>query len=31
MAGTDLLTQTAVAHSQQITIKPWDLYIIEEK
>ena len=30
-AGTDLLTQAAVAHSQQITIRPWDLFIIEEK
>jgi len=30
-SGTDLLTQTAVAHSQQITVKPWNLFIIEEK
>jgi len=30
-SGTDLLTQAAVAHSQQVTIKPWDLVIIEEK
>jgi beta-galactosidase len=30
-AGADLLTQTSVAHSQQITLKPWDLAIIEEK
>lgn len=30
-AGADLLTQAAVAHSQQITVKPWDLFIIEEK
>jgi beta-galactosidase len=30
-AGTDLLTQAAIAHSQQITLKPWDLAIIEEK
>jgi beta-galactosidase len=29
--GTDLLTQTAVAHAQQTTLKPWDLVIIEEK
>jgi beta-galactosidase len=29
--GTDLLTQASVAHSQQITLKPWDLAIIEEK
>jgi beta-galactosidase len=29
--GTDLLTQTIVNHSQQITLKPWDLAIIEEK
>jgi len=29
--GTDLLTQSAVAHSQQITVKPWDLALIEEK
>jgi beta-galactosidase len=30
-SGTDLLAQAAVAHSQQITVKPWDLAIIEEK
>jgi beta-galactosidase len=30
-AGTDLLTQAAVAHSQQVTTEPWDLAIIEEK
>jgi beta-galactosidase len=30
-AGSDLLTQSAIAHSQQITLKPWDLAIIEEK
>jgi beta-galactosidase len=30
-AGTDLLTQAAVAHSQQITTEPWDLAIVEEK
>jgi beta-galactosidase len=30
-AGTDLLSGTAVAPSQTITLKPWDLAIIEEK
>jgi beta-galactosidase len=30
-AGSDLLTQTAIAHSQQVTLKPWDLAIVEEK
>ena len=30
-AGTELLTETAVAKSQQITVKPWDLILIEEK
>jgi beta-galactosidase len=30
-AGTDLLTQTAIAASQKITLKPWDLVLIEEK
>jgi beta-galactosidase len=30
-AGSDLLTQTAVAASQSLTLKPWDLVIIEEK
>ena len=30
-SGSDLLTQTAIAHSQQLTLKPWDLAIIEEK
>jgi len=30
-AGSDLLTQTTIAHSQQITLNPWDLVIIEEK
>jgi len=30
-AGTDLLTQTAVSHAQQLTVKPWDLLLIEEK
>jgi beta-galactosidase len=29
--GADLLTQTGVERSQQITLKPWDLVIIEEK
>jgi beta-galactosidase len=29
--GTDRLTQTSIAHSQQITLKPWDLAIIEGK
>jgi beta-galactosidase len=30
-AGIDLLTQAAVSQSQSITLKPWDLVIIEEK
>lgn len=30
-AGEDLLTQAGVAASQRITLKPWDLVIIEEK
>jgi beta-galactosidase len=30
-AGRDLLGQTAVAPSQSITLKPWDLAIVEEK
>ena len=30
-SGTDLLTQATVAHSQPITVKPWDVFIIEEK
>ena len=30
-AGSDLLTQTAVAHSQQLSLKPWDVAIVEEK
>ena len=30
-AGRELLTETAVAKSQQITVKPWDLILIEEK
>lgn len=30
-SGSDLLTQTAIAHAQQVTLHPWDLAIIEEK
>ncbi|HTV09753.1 MAG TPA: beta-galactosidase [Candidatus Aquilonibacter sp.] len=30
-AGTDLLTDRHVAASQQITLRPWDLAIVEEK
>ena len=30
-AGVDLLAQSGVAASQRITLKPWDLVIIEEK
>lgn len=30
-AGEDLLTQAAIATSQRITLKPWDLVIVEEK
>jgi beta-galactosidase len=30
-SGEDLLTGTAVASSQSVTLKPWDLVIIEEK
>ena len=30
-AGTDLLTRTAVSDSQHLTVKPWDLLVIEEK
>jgi beta-galactosidase len=30
-AGSDLLAQAAVAHSQQVALNPWDLVIIEEK
>ncbi|MGH9528511.1 MAG: beta-galactosidase trimerization domain-containing protein, partial [Terriglobales bacterium] len=30
-AGFDLLTQSVIAHSQQTTLKPWDLVIIEER
>jgi beta-galactosidase len=29
--GADLLTQSAVARAQSITLKPWDAEIIEEK
>jgi beta-galactosidase len=29
--GTDLLSQSAIASSQKITLKPWDLVLIEEK
>ena len=30
-AGSDLLSESSIAPSQQITLKPWDLAIIEEK
>ena len=30
-AGSDLLTQSAIAPSQQIVLKPWDLVIVAEK
>jgi beta-galactosidase len=30
-AGSDLLMQAAIEHAQPITLKPWDLVIIEEK
>jgi beta-galactosidase len=30
-AGTDLLTQAAMSHSQAMTLKPWDAAIVEEK
>jgi len=30
-AGTDLLAQTPVTRSQKVTVKPWDLLLIEEK
>jgi beta-galactosidase len=30
-SGADLLTQAAIAHSQNVTVKPWDLLIVEEK
>jgi beta-galactosidase len=29
-AGIDLLTQAAIAPSQSITLKPWDLAVIRE-
>jgi beta-galactosidase len=30
-AGSDLLTKTAVSPKQPVTLKPWDLVIVEEK
>ncbi len=30
-AGEDLLTDEAIAHSQQITLKPWGVAIVEER
>ena len=30
-AGTDLLTQVHIVATQSITLKPWDLVIVEEK
>jgi beta-galactosidase len=30
-AGVDLLTQSAIAHGQAITLRPWDATIVEEK
>ena len=30
-AGTELLSQSPVAPSQRVTLKPWDLVLIEEK
>ncbi len=30
-AGQELLTQGAVAHEQKLTLKPWDVAIVEEK
>jgi len=30
-AGTELLSQAAVSNAQTVTLKPWDLAIIEEK
>jgi beta-galactosidase len=30
-AGTELLTQSTVSPSQKMTVKPWDLIVIEEK
>jgi len=29
--GADLLTQTSIAPEQKVTLKPWDLLIVEEK
>ncbi len=29
--GSEILLQTAVSHGQSITLKPWDVTIIEEK
>ena len=30
-AGTELLTQAGIAQSQKVTVKPWDLMVVEEK
>jgi beta-galactosidase len=30
-AGEDLLTSTTIAPEQSLTLKPWDLALIEEK
>jgi len=30
-AGSDLLTETAISHKQTVTLKPWDLVVVEEK
>ena len=30
-SGTDLLSAAPVAHSQSVTLKPWDLAIVEER
>jgi beta-galactosidase len=30
-AGTDLLSQSTVGHTQQLTLMPWDAAIVEEK
>jgi len=30
-SGTDLPTQSAVSHSQKVTVRPWDLLLIQEK
>jgi beta-galactosidase len=30
-AGVDLLSEASVAHSQSVTLKPWDLAIIKER